>query len=140
MFLRAPGNGIGTKINNECASRGEVIFVACLIGIRDCMKHEWRVIVKNNIMVQSTIEIEKQPLNNTPLLNGWLVHELRQLTNRISNVRASKRQVLKMSHHSAVLVLGTIKLKNNSNQINSRIFTKAFFHLCRQMTIIIDSF
>ena len=36
------------------------------------------------------------------MLSGWLVHELRQLANRISNVRASNRQVLKTSRHSAI--------------------------------------
>ena len=66
------------------------------------MKHAWKVTIKNNIMVQSTTEIEKQPLNNTLMFNGWLVYELRQLTDRISNVKVSKRQVLKTSHHSAI--------------------------------------
>ena len=66
------------------------------------MKHEWKVTIKNNIVVQSTIKIAEQLLNNTLMLNGWLVHELRQLANRISYVRASKRQLLKTSHHSVI--------------------------------------
>ena len=55
-----------------------------------------------NIMVQSTIEIVEQLLNGNPMLSGRLVHKLRQLANRISNVNASKRQVLKTSHHSVI--------------------------------------
>ena len=77
LFLRAPRNEIETKINNEYTSRGEIVFVACLIGIKECMKKEWRVTKKNNTVVQSTTEIAEQPLNNTLMLSGWLVHELR---------------------------------------------------------------
>ena len=66
------------------------------------MKHEWRVTIKHNTVVQSTTEIVEQQLSSTPMFNGWLVHELRQLADHISNVRASKRQVLKTSHHSAI--------------------------------------
>ena len=102
LFLRAPRNEIATKINNECTSRGEIIFVACLIGLRECKKHEWKVTIKNNNVVQSTIKIVEKPLNNTPMLSGWLVHELRQIVNRISNVRESKRQVVKTSHQNAI--------------------------------------
>ena len=40
-----------------------------------------------------------------------------------------------------VLVLGTSKFRNNTNQINSRNLTKAFFHFVqKKMTIIIDPF
>ena len=102
LFLKAPINGIVTKINNEFTSRREIIFVAYPIGIRECMKHEWKVTIKNNTMVQSSTEIAEQLLNNTPMINGWLMHELRQLVDCISNIKASKRQVLKMSHHSAI--------------------------------------
>ena len=66
------------------------------------MKHEWKVTIKSNTMVQSTTKIAEQPLNNTPMLSGWLVDELGQLAERISNVRASKRQVLKTFNHSAI--------------------------------------
>ena len=58
--------------------------------------------VKNNTVVQSTTKIEEQSLNSTLMLSGWLVHELRQIVDRISNVKASKRQVLKTFHHSVI--------------------------------------
>ena len=53
------------------------------------MKHEWRVTIKNNTMAQSTIEIVEQSVTNILMLSGWLVHELRQLANCISNIRVS---------------------------------------------------
>ena len=102
LFLKPLRNGITTKINNECTTRGEIIFIACPIGIRECMKHKWKVTIKNNTMVQSTTEIAEQPLNNIPMFNCWLVHELRQLADHISNVKASKRQVLKTTNNNAI--------------------------------------
>ena len=66
LFLRTLRNGIATKINNECTNIGEIIFVVYPNSIKECMKHELRVTLKNNSVVQSTIEIAEQPLNNTP--------------------------------------------------------------------------
>ena len=79
LFLGSPRNGIATKINNECTSRSEIIFVSYPVDLRECMKHERRVTIKNNTMILSTTKIANQSLNNTLMLSGWLLHELRQL-------------------------------------------------------------
>ena len=50
LFLRVSRNGIVIKINNECTSKGKIIFVACPIDIRECMKHEWRVMISKLIL------------------------------------------------------------------------------------------
>ena len=95
LLTRTPRDEIAAKEDAITGGGASIIRAASPVTIRKCMKQLRGLSSKKKTMGDSVLEIAKNSLDNAPMGNNGMLHELTHFVNSKRDIWPSERKVLK---------------------------------------------
>ena len=102
MLTRTPRDEIASKEDAITSGGASIIRAANPVTIKKGMELRGGLPTKEKTMGDSVLEIAKNSLDNAPIGNNGMLHELTHFVNSKRDIRSSERKVLKRANNIAV--------------------------------------